>query len=568
MKVTKLFVIVAVLVSLLGSGDTFAQFTKVNTNASVAGAPPVTAPPESFFQMIEKRFSQPRRGRRAATADQNEPTAAKAERVAAEMKIYRDFYKKYIDVKGMPVVAAAVVDDLALQRTYDIVTHMLAGRPDIVKAMVDQGMYLIIIGKDQVYTDMPDNRNSPDPNYLNERVRGTGGFPTSFGEENLLSLQLDRYDDESIGVHEFCHAIDSTLSGMDRSLPEGQPTWRSRVGAAYKNAMSKGLFYQTYAGGNPAEYWAEIAQCYFDNNRINNWNHGPIGRREQLKAYDPVGYELCRSIFNLSPEQDWRYAWLQVQPSVTTPPAKFKIDPYYKKFTWAREFIVISRDASDAALLQANETIRRMFAYRHDILKAMMADGVKLVILGPHEHVSDLPEYKKISDPNKSIDVLGRYLTYTPQLKLLVVSEESVLANPNDMYVGANQVIRVFADAIYQVTGTRPEIPNFRGNQQYELRLQRMDIRFDNKLKDLYEKAMADKKWQCTGAANNRVAYWTEGVLAYFDALGQDDTPVGASHPISTREKLQAYDPNLYALVNETMAYETQVDWRYQPYKK
>ena len=26
-----------------------------------------------------------------------------------------------------------------------------------------------------------------------------------------------------------------------------------------------------------------------------------------------------------------------------------------------------------------------MFAYRHDILKALIADGVKLVVLGPHE---------------------------------------------------------------------------------------------------------------------------------------------------------------------------------------
>jgi hypothetical protein len=556
----------AVFVSSVWPDVASAQFTRVAAPTPSAGAPAVTAPPESFFKIVEQRLSRPRRGRRGAAVESNEPAGAAAQRVAAELQIYRDFYKKYIDVKGMPVVAAAEVSDQALQRTYDIVTHVLAGRSDVVQAMVDQGMYLIIIGKDQVYTDMPDYRGSPNPDFQNERVRGTGGFPTSFGEENLLSLPLDRYDDESIGVHEFCHAIDSTLSRMD-------DTWRNRLGAAYRNAVAKGFFYQTYAGSNQAEYWAEIAQCYFDNNRINNWNHGPIGRREQLKAYDPVGYELCRTTFRLSPEQDWRYSWLEAQPSVIKPPAKFKIDPYYTKFTWAREFTVVGRDASDAALLQANETIRRMFAYRHDILKAFMADGVKLVVLGPKEHVSDLPEYKKISDPNKTIDVLGRYLTYTPQLKLLVVGEENVLANPSDMYVGANQVIRVLADAIYQVTGTRPEDPNFETRprgvwQQYELRVKRLDVQFGNKVQALYDKAMTDKKWQCTGAAADGAAYWTEGVLAYFDALGQEDTPVGAAHPINTREKLKEYDPELYDLVNTTMAYETQVDWRYQPYKK
>jgi hypothetical protein len=535
--------------------------------AAVEPCPPVTAVPESFFKAVQERVSRPRRGFRGRSGGQQAQAqqGPTAEQIAAEMAIYRNFYKKSIDVKGMPVVASGEVADEALRRTYEIVTHVLAGRPDIVQAMVEQGMYLIIIGKDQVYTDMPEYRNSRNPDFQNERVRGTGGFPTSFGEENLLSLPLDRYDDESIGVHEFCHAIDSTLRRLD-------PSWNDRRMAAYQNATEKGLFKATYAGSNPAEYWAEIAQCYFDNNRVNNWNHGPIGRREQLKQYDPMGYELCRTTFNLSPEQDWRYHWLQKLPNVTAPPARFHIDPYYTKFTWAREFTVIGRQASDEAMLKANDTIRKMFAYRHDILKAMMADGVKLVVVGPQEHICDLPEYKQLSEPN-SIDALARYLTYTPQLRLLVVGEENVLADPSDPYVGDNQVIRVFADATYKVTGTRPVDKEFESRprgvwQQYELGLTRLDERFDVKLKEIYDQAMSEGKWKSSAAVNDRVAYWTEGVLAYFDALGQDDTPSGAAHPITTRERLAEYDPDLFALVNETMAYETQVDWRYQPYER
>jgi len=109
---------------------------------------------------------------------------------------------------------------------------------------------------------------------------------------------------------------------------------------------------------------------------VNNWNHGPIGTREQLKAYDPETYEFVRQAFNLKPEQDWRYSWLQKLPNVTRPPAKFKIDKFYTKFTWAREFTVVGRGAEDASLLKANDTIRKMFAYRHDILKAIIVDGV------------------------------------------------------------------------------------------------------------------------------------------------------------------------------------------------
>ncbi len=495
--------------------------------------PSVKAPPESFFEIIGQR-----------------------DREAA-----RQFYKKYIDVKGMPVVAADVVADTALQRTYSIVTHMLAGRPDVLEAMVKNKMYLIIIGKDQVYTDMPEYRNHPNPGYQNERVRGTGGRPTSFGEENLLSLPIDRYDDASIGVHEFCHTIDSTLRSMD-------PLWTERRNTVYRHALDKGLWKLTYAASNAGEYWAEVTQCYFDCNRANNWNHGPIARRVQLKAYDPEAYELVRTTFNLSPAQDWRYTWMQKLPNVIPPPAQFKIDPYYTKFTYAREFTVVGRQASDEALLKANDTIRKMFAYRHDILKALIADGVKLVVLGPKEKISDLPEYRVAKD-SKGFDALARTLDYSPQLKLLVVSEENVLGNPKLPYVGANQVIRAFARALHQVTATRPVDPywNNRGNavQQYEIGVKRLDVEFDAKLKESYTKALKDGKWNGTAAVHSQVDYWVEGVSAYFDATGQGTPPNDAPHPITTREALKEYDPGLFALVNETMAYARHVDWRYQP---
>jgi alpha-glucosidase len=490
----------------------------------------VAEPPESFFAMVRER-----------------------DRAAA-----RGFYKKYIDVAGMPIVAAGVVADEALVRTREIVSRMLAGRPDVVKAMVENKMYLIVIGKDQVYTDMPEYRNHPDPAFQNERVRGTGGRPTSFGEENLLSLPLDRYDDESIAVHEFCHTIDGALRSIDRD-------WPRRLGAAYRNAVARGRYRYAYAAGNPGEYWAEVGQSYFDCNRVNNWNHGPIGTREQLKVYDPEGYELARSVFNLAPGQDWRYSWLRRLPDVEAPPGRLKIDPFYTRFTWAREFTVLGREASDEALLKANDTIRKMFAYRHDVLKALIADGVRLVVLGPHEKISDLPEYRAFE--GLGIDPLARFLDYSPATKLIVVAQENVLGDPDDPRVGPNQVIRLLARALYRVTGTRPVDPDWdkrgRSVQQYELRLKRLDVRFDEQLGGLYDAATASGKWKGTSAAGDRADYWAAGVLAYFDALGQDAAPHDAPHPIRNREALKGYDPGLFNLVNETMAYEGHVDWRF-----
>jgi hypothetical protein len=511
-----------------------AFLSSVTGRASTTELPAVTSPPESFFEIV-----------------------AEKDRTAA-----RSFYKKYIDVKGMPVVAAAEVADQALQRTYSIVTHMLAGRQDVLEAMVKRRMYLIIIGKDQVYTDMPEYRNHPNPAYQNERVRGTGGRPTSFGEENLLSLPLDRYDDESIAVHEFCHTIDSTLRSID-------PTWSERKNAVYRKALEKGLWKNTYAGSNAGEFWAEIAQCYFDCNRVNNWNHGPIGTREQLKVYDPESYELVRTAFDLKPEQDWRYTFLQKLPNVAAPPERLKIDPYYTKFTWAREFPVVGRGARDEALLKANDTIRKMFAYRHDILKALIADGVKLVVLGRDEKISDLPDITNLDSQPPSLDTLARILHYTPETKLLVVGEENMLANPGEPGVGDCQVVRVFAKALYHVTALRAVDPNWenrgRNVQQYELRVQRLDERFDKRVREIYAKSLAAGKWKGTSAVHDHVQFWASGVLAYFDAAGQDAAPNDADHPITSRELLKSYDEDLFELVHETMSYAGHVDWRFQP---
>ncbi|HEV8606651.1 MAG TPA: hypothetical protein VGQ99_14850 [Tepidisphaeraceae bacterium] len=498
---------------------------------AIPSAPGVISPPDTLFDR----------------AGANDRDAARA------------FYKKYIDVNGMPVLASAEVDDLALQRTYDIVTHLLAGRPDVLRKMVTGGTRLIIIGKDQVYTDMPEYRNHPNPAYQNERVRGTGGFNvTSFGEENLLNLPLDRYDDESIGVHEFCHTIDAALTRID-------PAWRGRLRETYQNAMSQGLWKNAYTSSNPAEYWAEICQSYFDCNRINNWNHAPIGTREQLRVYDPRGYELVRTTFALSPQNDWRYKPLRSQPSVTLPPAKFNIDPYYTKFTWAREFTIVGRSAGDEALLAANDIVRKMFAYRHDVLKALIADGVKLVVLAPTERISDLPEYKKLADA-RGVDALSRFLGYNPDLKLLAVGEENVIGDPAQNAVGDSQVIRVMASAIYHVTARRGIDPNWDSRprnlwQQYELHLQRLDERLDHSLEQLYANAGAKGMWKGT-AVHNRADYFVQGVLAYFDAAGQSMPPPDAQQSITTREALRQYDPELFSLISQTMAYDGHVDWR------
>jgi hypothetical protein len=104
--------------------------------------------------------------------------------------------------------------------------------------------------------------------------------------------------------------------------------------------------------------------------------------------------------------------------------------------------------------------------------------------------------------------------------------------------------------------------------QQYELRVQRLDVRFQQKLEDLFAAAQTKKAWRGTPAVNGMEDYWVEGVLAYFDATGPRPAPNDLARAITTREALKSYDPDLFSLVNEVMAYDGHLDWRYHAYHR
>jgi len=128
----------------------------------------------------------------------------------------------------------------------------------------------------------------------------------SAGEENLLGLPGDRYRGESILVHEFGHTI--LTMGLNRL----NKAFTGRVRESWKIALEKGLWNRTYAGSNAEEYWAEGVQSWFDANRrvdAPDGIHNDIGRRADLKAYDPTLAALLAEVFA---DDDWR--WVDPQP--------------------------------------------------------------------------------------------------------------------------------------------------------------------------------------------------------------------------------------------------------------
>lgn len=220
-----------------------------------------------------------------------------------EGKNIPSFYQKYIETEGLYVTSSGKVSDEALLKACDIISLMLAKRPDVKAHMVKKGCHVMIIGKDEETCDLPEFAhicNCEDSiKYWNWLARGFGGAPedefsSSCGEENLLALPQDKYVGENILIHEFAHLIHTVgIVGVE-------PDFNERLEALRQNAIRKGLWEKTYAVSNKEEYFAECVQSFFNCNRyaepangVHNW----VNRRTKLKTYDPDMYRLLQEYF-------------------------------------------------------------------------------------------------------------------------------------------------------------------------------------------------------------------------------------------------------------------------------
>lgn len=222
------------------------------------------------------------------------------------------FYQKYTDYNGLPILSSRKVSDAGLLEARYLIGKMLGDRDDLRKAMFENRVQFVVMAPTEMTTDVPEQRhmkNDPKVDW-DKRARGLGGRITSCGEENLLNLRGDRYRNENILIHEFSHCIHSHgLRTVDRKFD-------ARLKAVYARAKDAGLWKDTYAATNAAEYWAEGVQSYFDcNNPPNKGVHNDVNTREKLKKYDPALFELIDEVFRQS---TYRY----VRYDKRNPPAK------------------------------------------------------------------------------------------------------------------------------------------------------------------------------------------------------------------------------------------------------
>lgn len=236
--------------------------------------------------------------------DLKEPVTAPSESIVKKYRL-NPFYKKVLDADGIAVTSSEKVADAALYEVQYLIRQALQNRPDILKSMSEGGTRIVVIGAAEEVSEIPEYYRA-DPEEAarqNRRVRGYGGMRLiSCGEENLLNYEGDRYRGENIFLHEFAHSIHSNLRRLD-------PDFQSKLDRLYSQAKEKGLWADTYAGSNAAEYWAEGLQDYWDCNRQSRRQepdgvHNHVNTREELKEYDP---ELFAFIEETLKPMQWRY---------------------------------------------------------------------------------------------------------------------------------------------------------------------------------------------------------------------------------------------------------------------
>ena len=261
------------------------------------------------------------------------------------------FYQKHVSIEGLPVLGSAKASDYALNEAAFLIRKMVGDRPEILRAMAKQRVRFAVMAPTEMTTDIPEHSDLQPRTYWNRRARGLGASKSrpavSCGEENLIELLGDPYATENILIHEFAHAIHQMgLNAVD-------PTFDRRLNTAYESAKAKGLWKGTYAMQNRAEYWAEAAQSWFDCNRANDREHGPIDTREKLKAYDTEVSKLCVEVFG---DGSWRYQKPSKRAAVDRAHLAGFDSAKAKRFEWPKEALELDVQGEPIAWLEPAKT--------------------------------------------------------------------------------------------------------------------------------------------------------------------------------------------------------------------
>ena len=231
-------------------------------------------------------------------------------------------------------------------------------------------------------------------------------------------------------------------------------------------------------------------------------------------------------------------------PEPVPPPAAireaFKLDPFYQQWIDVGGFPVIaSEKVSPYAVKEAAYLIHKILGHRPDLLQVFAQNRSRFVIIGYAEGFTEIPEYRYLQ-PSFWFDIRNRGVGSASPYGATSTSEENLLHYPGDVWKenGGSVLIHELAHLVHIVG------------------LEQLDPGFDDRLRRVYEASLKKGLWPGTYGAPNHHEYWAEGVEAWLNPQN--------THFVSllggTREGLEAYDPELAALVRDVYG---DYDWRH-----
>lgn len=242
-------------------------------------------------------------------------------------------------------------------------------------------------------------------------------------------------------------------------------------------------------------------------------------------------------------------ALLLLGPTVGKPPAEWKLSPFYKKCIMLEGLpIVSSEKVPDRALEEAYRLAKIMLARIPEARKELIRQKVRIAVMAVSEQTLDIPEHSDLQRvfPQTDWNKRARGLGPTAARPAISAAEENLLRLPGDRYRGESIFIHEFSHAIMEM-GLGPVRKGFL-----------------DEVKSCYDQAMKEKLWAKTYAATNPSEYWAEAVQSYFDCNMIVDPPNGIHNDVASPEKLKAYDPRVYRLI-ESVFGPNPYRWRNDP---
>ena len=160
------------------------------------------------------------------------------------------YYRKYLDARGIPILAPESVADEELRRAQATLFGMVADRPHLLDVLASQNTRVLLYDQDKGgLSQLPEFAD-----YSDSKFAGVWG-ETSYGGAVAAPAMTTYHCNETL-IHEIAHALDYAIR-IHEWETNREPEFKQARNQAYLSAMNAGLW-AGYESTLSHEYWAEM----------------------------------------------------------------------------------------------------------------------------------------------------------------------------------------------------------------------------------------------------------------------------------------------------------------------